>query len=426
MGMDTPSLDLYAVEEIDEGVRIYRSDDAVFEAWTVDNPEAARSVPLRERGPNVFRDAMEKAEARLYRDDGRWYAKVRFRETDVEEAYDRLIEAAQDVNATYATALDISPKRFRERVHADGMVTLEEGRTTLHYREETDLDTIVEGILGGEIGDSSLAKGLLTGGAACVGIGAAAGAGIGAAIGSLAGPPGVVGGAALGAQVGGINAGGGFFLGNGIPAVMAHRRDPNYFWRYGSGMPVDRATKYFEERRQEKQYTAVDAVEEHLSAVNRLHSLAEEVQVTREMEMGQHEELEALRDRGIEEVHEGLMQIHFGRFEDGEGVTAVHAADSYEEAVDFLETVGADAVDGGERPSLYRDMDAFTTVFDHLAYTEQGGTKYLNDACTLGRNVQEGEDVQTELADWIRRQHPATARAVGLYPVNVVRRVDEE
>lgn len=354
-----PDIELYAVAELDgdvrDGIRIYRSDDAVYEAWS-----------------------SEDAAIRCYEDDGTWQVKVRFPEQDIEDAYNRLITTAEEVNDAYGTALDISPKRFRERVESDDEVILADGETTLHYREETDLDELIEAVAGDPT-KASLAKAVVTD----VATEAAEGTVIGAVVGSIAGPPGVV---ATAAAWGGIW-GGLSVVRNGVDLA-----------RGGSG---PRTTRFFEERRK-KQYKAVDVVEDHLESVNRLHSLEAEVEATREMDMAKHDELAGLEEDGVEDAHDLLMQLHFHRYEEGDGVMAMHTTDTYEEAAAFITAVTGNTVPR-QRPSLYTARDAFTTVFDHLTYMEHDEQNYLDDAAVLARNAHNhGTD---EVTAWLKQQH---------------------
>lgn len=387
--MDVPEIELYAVERIVEepagGIRIYRSDDAVFEA---------RSG--------------EDADTRIYRDGDRWYTKIRFDEDDVEDAYNEMMRAADDINERYGTALDIAPPEFLVRAEEDGEIHIEDGRIQLNYVEETELDEAVDELFD-EPARSSILKGAAASGAAEVGAGSVLGAAVGAVLGAAGGPPGVIGGAGMGAAAGGTGGGVLAALDSAAAAVSLPR--PSRL-NMDSRLPMTNAVKWFEERRKEK-YTALDAMEDHLSTLNKLHSMEEEVDVIREMDLERHEELEDLQDSDIEQIHDVLMEVHFDRFEESEGVTVVHEAGSYEEAAEFASVVTPEADGAQERPSIYTAPEAFRTIFERCTYTERDTLKYFDDAGVLVENVYGREAVPQEIVGWLERQHRDLIQDVG-------------
>lgn len=383
--MESPDMELYATEELDDGLghglRITRSDDAVYEARTA-----------------------EDAVSRIYEEDGTWHAKVLLPLTDSEEAYDRMQAMMDDINDAYGTALHTNPKAFGDAINRDGRIKASDGATRVCYVDEEDTQPIEE--IAETPSDASILKGWLAGTTASIGGGAGVGALAGGAIGMLGGPPGAVGGAVTGAHVG-AGIGGVLSAWEGVDTVTE-----------GPGYPIaspvtGRTIRYFERRAQTRyQPDAIAAAEDYFDRFNALHSLERELAERNRFDEARHARLEKLRDADIENIHDTVMEEHFHQFDEGEGLTATHETDTYLDAVRFVGHV-ANHVPPTDESSLYTSPDTFQQIFSHCTYQEDGETHYLDDAKILVHNVYDNTDTADAIVDWLEAEHPDLVQDVG-------------
>lgn len=322
-----------------DGYRLLSHEDAVYEAVTDGD-----------------------VEARIHGDDDTWEAAVRFPVADDGEAYDAWDDVASGLAPSPDSTLHVDGLTFQEE-RADGPTRSAEGYTlrynpdgdvaTPEHAYESPVDSIPLFFGGGMLGWVPAFP--------------------------LAIPADEVLGHAMAGEavLGGVWAG----LAAGLPAA-------NY--------ALPKAAGKIDTWRSKRRYGDPDRLQDETL----LDRLNERNALERFLEEDGFDE--ALGDRYAELDHgnpdaelERLVETHFDRFDEQEGVIVSTRAGTYREAASLLDAVASPH--DGDRPRVTRDPDAFRTVFDHLVVDDT----VLTDGKELVRRALEGAhpDVEAFLDD---------------------------
>lgn len=124
------------------------------------------------------------------------------------------------------------------------------------------------------------------------------------------------------------------------------------------------------------------------------------------------EQYNAMREDEFEEIFDAVTTAHFDSFEEQAGVTLTGRFDSYTDAYGVAAALTGND-DSAERPSIYTDHDAFTALFDHLLYEEDGEKHLLPDGERLIGNVLHRDKVNPAITRWLDEHHPDLVQDIG-------------
>jgi hypothetical protein len=341
--------------DLGDGVRLYNSDDTVYELRVEDG------LPLI--GDTV--------ETRLYQDGNRWQAKLRIPETDLEDAYDHVLELSERIEEEYGFDPSMPVRLFNDGIRhdigdeIDGQFRFNDASMDEYGKEYSERHLEGEELLAMGGGVGYLGSGLVGGGVA----------------GSLLGPPGTVAGAVLGAA-GGLGA---------------------WVWdmngaQEGKNTPINLVSKApgktigaIKKRQKENERSGKPLKDMNfLEQLNEKRHIEPDYQDARDWDL--RERYEALEEKDLEDRFDTAMDATFHRLEQAPGLHLTASFDDYGEALDFLATAqGAEAPET-DTPSVYDNPDAFSQIF---RYSRD------EDRRRLIRNVQEdgSESVEQYLED---------------------------
>lgn len=348
--MEQPDTEVLYAEALDDGTRIFTSQDAVYEARQADG-----------------------FEHRVYQEDGDWTATVRFDDTKEEAAYERWKDMAQRLEASYDADVEVDPVPFHETVTEDSHVSETDRGVTLRYNES---GVPVEPDDGQAITRAWLSY--IAGGAGAGGAAAAATTGVPEA-------------AAAGALLGGFSGAIGFFPSE----VILHKT-----WKKAS--PLNYIYTRAENRAEEEQgYAGKLLNPEFLDDVNTKRSIA--ARMNEEQTLEGKDEYDRLQDEDLDAELETVMDAAFRKFDEWEGVTVTTTAPTYDAATTFIEDVtGTDQPDH-ERPSMYTDRDTLAAILNHLP---------PSDVAVVVRNAVD-RDVSEDAQDFLEDEYAEAVTAAG-------------
>ncbi|MDY6778270.1 MAG: hypothetical protein SVU32_06380 [Candidatus Nanohaloarchaea archaeon] len=378
--MSVPETRLYGLErfedDLSQGYRLFDTTDQVWEA--------------RDHGT---------AESRIYEDRfGTWYAAVRTPETDDEAAWEDFSSLAERIEEEYKIDLSLNQREFHRLIEGRRSAP-ERDDTTLTYNDESmidlptnDLDRTLGLVL---LEASYFAKG--------TGSGLTLGTTAGAATGFLAGSPGGPAGAAAGAALGGL-------FGGTIGTVGAvKKRIDDQFEPYGFVSEKNREKKKrqwtekvneWREKWIRRKDTPDEDLLEDINRRNTLQYILKKSAYDREL----NQELDELEERDLDRQRELLMDITFHEFDGHPGVIASRRAETYEEAVTFVQTCLDTGSGTPDKPTLYRSEDAFQQIFDHLVHED----RLTNDAERLVKNLYHEDRADQTIMDWVSDRYDLT------------------
>lgn len=360
----THDIELYAVDPLSdaEGIRLFRSDDTVYEA--------------AQHG---------KTASRIYPEEGQWTVKVNVPVEERREAYDTFRRMADRLEDAYDVDLPKTWLEFQEE-YEDTATAAEEG-VALCYRNEGSLaipDPGHEAAMGR--GDAAM-LGNLAGG----GLGLASAGALGA-MGSLPPEGSIIGivGLGLSPAWGVLTALG---ANTGVPTVKNRIGRWKRRRRYGDiGALQDRSLL------------------EHLNERNALKHLLDR---NESFPADVTERYRELDDRALEAALDIITTAHFERFEELPGINVTASFDTYEEAAAFQDTVRDEDSGRYERPSIYTSPAAFRSMFDDLTFTVDGREYVLEDAEVLVQNVFERDPVDDAIITWLEEAYPDVVQDIG-------------
>lgn len=353
------------------GIRVHTDRDELYEARTVDGH------PVRIDGA-----------------DDRWRVQVHLPASDDPlEGYDTFDTVAERLENTYREELITPATDFLDRLEGSNSVTAVDDTIEVRYRTRHAWKTDPGDGYRPSKGGPSAREGHII---RMTGAGAGTGGAAGIALGATAGPETA---AVLGAGGAFAGAVAGFADGIFLYDILRTPLSLSYGVEKGTDW-TRRKRKEFREWRANRQNRLEDlGTFDRFNEKQRLAAVKDE---TRDPHAAQR--YRELRDSDVEENVLDLLERHFDRFDERQGVTAIHTTDSYEEAAAFataaLET-GSAAV---EQPSLHTNERVFRTIFEAAA---DGRQEELVE--TVLGNDGAGDAVQ----DYLDREYPGLVERIG-------------
>lgn len=371
-----------------EGKHIFTSHDDVYEARSGDSHELV-----------------------LYPEDGRWHGTARIATCDESEAYDLLNDLAGTLEDRYDGFNQdaLTPRNFHDGLEHQDRFSLSTGEVTLAYNQQPDVDL--------ELPKGKIRSLILQNYAQHIGKDAAVGATGGGALGGAAmgivglivgGPPGAIAGASGGATIGGGFVGGLGTLIGILDAAADHSRlkqgdirDDSFLETRLEKAQADYATEL-------SVVSSIDAhtpLLEQVSERNRLDTFADEGDSYDPALMERYDELQTeVNDADIE----GFFDLHFHNVDRWQGVTLTATHDTYTETTDFLSFVAEEESWPDERPSIYRDADAFKAILEKLPDVDEERLVYTaldtETSTSVEQLLQDGPGVDTAGIDYVMEQ----------------------
>lgn len=307
------------------GVRLHTSEDEVYEAREVDG-----------------------AAVRVYGQNEDWGVLLNIPRTGMREGYDTFDTVAERLENAYDEDLITPSATFLDSVKAKGGISVDSGPITLQYRSEDGADADEDEL---ELpGPEEAVPGYAV-------VGAGTGAAAGATTFGSAGPEAAL----LGAALGGV---GGAF-GGALSAFNEPALHP--YSPIGTLQKANRRLQaYRDRRRTDFGRLGESELWQEFNEKRRLDAVQE---TARDMETTLR--YDELRDDGVEEDVERLMDHHFQDIAKRPGVTVRFTGDRYTEAIELVANALDTEIPAVERPSIYMDAAVFRTLFKQVNETEQ-------------------------------------------------------
>lgn len=305
----------YALEHIDDGVgegfRLYTSQNEAYESRK-----------------------NYSAESRIYGEEGSWNTKVRFPITDEIEGYDRFTEVADAIEAEYGVDLHLSALHVNDRLEDGDHVRSTGPDMEIGINQEDHLPVETSNLLSyDKLRNMSVP---------ITGYGAAGGT-VGLALGLPEAVPILVG---IGAITGEVD------------YLLA---------KNGSGKTGTALANRLWKKRQERTARRGNALDtgllDELNEKNRLGRVMNE-----EDSLEERDRYNDLRDKDLDETLDDILNTHFRGLNRTRGVYAETMADTYEDAVTFVETVQELPDSTLSTPSIYTDAEIFNGLLRHTTY----------------------------------------------------------